>query len=633
MMILRKVVNIQKTESKRRAGERRICFIVPAMLLFALLTGGCKQALFTSIDLPEEKTGSGMGLQARAVYLSEPDEIKDLFNSFLSERGVLPVLVTIRNNDTVPLRLHSRNGMPIRDEFSGFFLSAGSDKLEPIHPMDVVRIVRDDEKSRAYREADGVDVVKGALLPPLGVWYVWEEYRSRREFKPLIEASLFPAKYGGVFEPLTLNPGEEASGYLYFAVGQENIPYDSVMAEVKETGKVDFSGNKKSVTVATYRLKEDWKGELILSCRPSPVSMGNEESGPFSRIDSLPSSQVFFSSADGFFALIPGRKGRSLVYGRADQNNTAIVSSGLSVITDFSSDGVEISGVSVMDGLAVCAVHFTRRSRVMIVELGDGGPRLLNTVEFDRKTEKVFFLRGKPGARPEAFAVTSDAFCHRIPLDSKGKISYLKLGNDVLDIAVDSRSRLFVFAGDEMRIYKRGEERLFEPVSNMESGRFDIDVVGEFGDRLVMLGRGRKGSGDTLRVFDARLEEEVSRLSLPTRVVLTGLSLPGVTSPGETLVEEAFASESLAGVIDDGLLVLLDEGTLLDIGIDSDGNLFIRNSGWFPGIFTAMTAKGGTMTLFGDDGAILTGTMEGSEPVDLRGGVEVSVDRSAPRPR
>lgn len=609
---------IRRTKNKGRDGYRRACRSVPAILLFIFLAGGCNKGLFTSIELPEERSGQGMGLQAGAVYLSEPDEIEDLFNAFLPARGVLPILVTIRNNDTVPLRLHSRNGLPLRDEFSGFLLSTGTDTLEPVHPLDVVRIMRDDDEGRTYRKADGVDVVTGALLPPLGAWYAWEEYRSRREFKPLVEASLLPAMYGGVFEPLTLSPGEEASGYLYFTVGPEDIPYDSVMAIVEDSRKVDFSGEKKSSTVLRYRLKEDWNGNLILSCRPSPAPSGSDGTGSFVRNDSLPSSQVVFPSAGRFFALIPGRKGRTLVFGRSDQGGPAIVSRGFSVIKEFSSDGVEISGAAVMDGLAVCAVHFTRRSKVMVVDLADGGARLMNTVEFDRKTEKVFFLRGESGSAPSAFAVTSDAFCHQIPLDRGGKDSYMKLGNDVEDIGVDGSGRLFVFAGDELRIYKKGSRRLFEPASNMVPGRFDIEVVGEFGHRLVMLGRGRKGAGDTLRVFDTRMGEEVSSLAFPTEVVLVGAVRAG---------------EAHADLTDDRLLVHLGEGTLLDIGIDSGGRLFVRDSAYFPGIFTAMTVRGKVVTLLGDDGAILTGMMEGAPPAAMPCGTVVSVDRASPRPR
>ncbi|MBU8922481.1 MAG: hypothetical protein KOO63_11745 [Bacteroidales bacterium] len=612
--------DIRKAKDRGRGGNRRGCRFVPAMLLFIFLSGGCNKGFFTSIELPEESSGSGMGLQAEAVYLSDPDEISDLFNAFLPARGVLPILVTVRNNDTVTLRLHSRNGLPLRDEFSGFLLAAGVDTIEPIHPLDVVRIIRGNGQVRAYREVDAVDVVTGTLFPPLGAWYAWEEYRSRREFKPILKASLLPSRYGGAFEPLTLSPGEEASGYLYFAVDSEYIPYDSVLAVV-ESRKVDLLGKKKSKTIATYRLKEDWNRELILSCLPSPVPEGDEGAGAFVCNDSLPSSQICFPStgrdrssgkqeeeSDGIFALIPGKKGRSLVFGRPDQGGSAIVSSGFSVIKEFSSDGVDISGAAVLDGLAVCAVNFTRRSKVMVIDLARGGARLMNTADFDRKIEKVFFLRGEDGSAPEVFAFISDNSCHRVPLGRGEKDRYMKFGNDIKDIALDGRGRLFAFSGDELRIWERGGRRLFEPVSNNMPGRFDVEIVGEFGERLVMLARGRKGAGDTLRVFDTDLIEEVSAIAVPAGVVLTGAT-------------------------DEGLLVHLEEGTLLEFGIDSDGELFIRDSVYFPGRFTAMTATGGVVTLLRDDGDILTGMMEGGPPTALRGGIVVSVDRSPPRPR
>ena len=43
--------------------------------------------------------------------------------------------------------------------------------------------IRGDDIGRAYREADGVDVVTGSLFPPLGAWMAW-----RRGRHPLLAA-------------------------------------------------------------------------------------------------------------------------------------------------------------------------------------------------------------------------------------------------------------------------------------------------------------------------------------------------------------------------------------------------------------------------------------------------------------
>ena len=107
-------------------------------LIISFFAVSCKKIVPSLIDLPDTRLSRGAGIDINARFLSDTEELKYHFKSFLPDSGIVPVLVGIRNNDIVSFRIHSMNSLDLRDEFNGFSLLINGEEVFPLHPAGVV---------------------------------------------------------------------------------------------------------------------------------------------------------------------------------------------------------------------------------------------------------------------------------------------------------------------------------------------------------------------------------------------------------------------------------------------------------------------------------------------------------------
>ncbi|MCU0639549.1 MAG: hypothetical protein MUF59_06750 [Candidatus Krumholzibacteria bacterium] len=581
--------------------------MVPAVLALALALSSCNKVPITSIPLPEEKGVSAPGLTVSAAFLYDTAEIEHLFRSFLPEHGVVPVLVAVRNDGSELVTLFSKNSLGLREDFGGFSLSAGDSTLEPLHPLDVVAIARNEGRKRAYRKGSRTDIFAGAIMPPAGIYYAWKGIREYREFKPLVAASLFPALYNGLFEPLTLQPGEERSGYLYFNLDDEDSPYESI-GEIVER-------EQKEETVFSHRLKEGFTPDQELVARPARAAAGPAGSyGSLSAAAKMPASEIFFlretgsggagidSPGGNFLAIFRDGGSESLVLGRM---NGGSVEGDPVRIRKFSGESASIADAAAAgDGRIVCAVNFKRKSKVFLVaggaaaiagpgggrgaEIG-GGMTLEREIELPRSVRKVF------ATREGFFALTSDSFCRFVPFDEGKAGDYRKLGSDVRDAVLLPGGDLFVLDGPEGYIVGLGENDRWSMKGEPAPLPGDPVSAGILGEKLVMKIPGRNDFGDTLVVFDPGSMSEISRIGLRGRA-------PFVSARGERI------------------LAAVEEGTILDIRLGDDGTPRIHQSAWLPFDMIGLSGDGSGITAVSADGTPYHGPLEGAPPLALEDG-------------
>jgi hypothetical protein len=571
---------------------RRAAF--SAALLLALSLSSCRKVPITSIELPEDRAEAAPGLSVRAAFLYDPAEIEHLFKSFLPMHGIVPVLVAVRNDGAEPACLFSRNSFDLREEFGGFSLCVGDSVLEPLHPIDVVSIARNEGRLRSYRKSAKKDIVAGMVLPPAGVYYAWKGFREYREFKPLVAASLLPALYEGLFEPLVLQPGEERSGYLYFNLDGKDSPYESIEEIVEK--------EEEKETVLKHRLKEGFALNHELVAKPARAAAGPGGSfGALAAADSLPAKEIFFlndaepgSGGEAFFAILKGGGSESLVLGRM---NGGVIEAPPVYIKKFSGESASIAGAAAGHGRIVCAVNFKRTSKVFLVAggaaagAGDdrgaeirGGIALEREIELPRSVRSVFIAQGG------FYALTSDSFCTFFPFDALAAGDYRKLGSDARAVFPLPGGELAVFDGSEVylagltdsdRLSRKGEPA---PLPG------DPEPLGLLGGRLLLRIPGRKNLGDTLVVFDAGSMEEISRIGLRGR-------------------------PSLVSIHSEGVLAALEEGTILDIGPGEDGAPCVHRSAWLPFDPIALSGNGNGITAVSAGGTIYFGPLDGAPPL------------------
>ncbi len=587
-----------------------------AVILLVLAFSSCRKVPVTSIVLPEEKEASGAGLSIGAVFLYDPGEIEHLFKTFLPLYGVVPVLVTVRNDGTGTLGFFSRNTLALRDGFDGFSLEVAGVKLEPLHPLDVVSMARNEGRQRHYRKSGKIDIVTGTVLPPAGVYYAWQGFREYREYKPIVSASLPPVLYCGLFEPLILRPGEEKTGYLFFAMEEEKSPYESIEKVVER--------EEKEETVLVHGLKENypWRPELVVN--PAQSGPGTEGSyGTLAVAAKVPAREIFFlpepgtgPRGEGFLAIYTEGGSESLVLGR--MNGGSVEGTPLTV-KEFSGASSRIADAAAGEGRLACAVNFKRKSRIFLlagagvgggagIESGTGagnggtalaggggigeddgseepgGFSLVGEMELPRNVRRVFMTR------EGFFALLSDGFCRFFPFDDRRAGDYVKLGNNVRDAVVSAGGDLLVFDGRDVSIFGLAEKDRFARKGNPLPLRGDPTVAGAFGDTLILKVPGEDDLGDTLLVYDMATRAEISRISFRGRIQRVSIHPKGI-------------------------LASMQEGTILDIRLGAGGTPYIHGSAWLPFDLMGLSGGGSEITAVSYDGLCYHGPLDGAPPL------------------
>ncbi|MBN2071017.1 MAG: hypothetical protein JW814_06120 [Candidatus Krumholzibacteriota bacterium] len=567
--------------------QRRLstAFLI-AVLVFSMYS--CRKTLYSSIDISDTGPAPGAGVEIDARFLSDPEEIEDLFHSFLPDSGIVPILVGIRNNDTVPLRIHSANSLDLRSEFEGFSLLIGGKEIAPVHPAQVIAMVKGLRRPADYRKYGGKEIATGAVILPLGAFYAWKGFKEYREYRPLIKASLLPAERGGVFRPLRLEPGEEVNGYLYFPLLPSEVPYTSETVQIVRSSRkkteylrdLDISlvhDVRLKVKVSAARIEDIPRYQQIVTRDTLELS-----SGIFCRRDrEILSGVLPGKSRRGVFGIRPGSGGTSLVYFDYGEGDFKSPHDGDFVeIKKFGGTSADIADAEVFGQYAGCAVDFKRRSRVFILRNGEAGdnPEIVAVRDYERKAKRIFLYE------EGFFVITEDAFCYFEDYTGK-KSSYWKLANDFQD-AYLLDDGTFLLLGKKGAVLISGNDtgRSRSRVS-VSLANADRNICGIIDEDVVFIQRGKGESGDTLVIFDASRLEEKGRMPLGSRA-------------------ESFGMEG------DHILMQLEEGTVIDLEKKSNPEFIINRSAWSESRFVSMTLDGRSFEAITGEGLMLRGRID-----------------------
>lgn len=550
-------------------------------LIISFFAVSCKKIVPSLIDLPDTRLSRGAGIDINARFLSDTEELKYHFKSFLPDSGIVPVLVGIRNNDIVSFRIHSMNSLDLRDEFNGFSLLINGEEVFPLHPAGVVEKIRGAGKVEEYRKYGKKDIAAGAVFPPLGAYYAWKGFKEYREFRPMVKASLFPALYSGMFEPLVLEPGDEVNGYLYFLVKPEDVPY--------VTREIEIVRLNKKKTGFVHHFKKTNSVDFMLTARLSVTeTVSLRESDSFPANDSLHADQAFFcrttagiagseDETSGFpwklFTISSDSEKASLSC-TSEKDSGAGVAGRMHRVKIFGGKSATIVDAVQRNDLCACAINFKRKSQAYILRTSNGSPEVVTTSDYDRQLKKIFLLEHG------FLAVTEDGFCYFERYDSSCRTVYKKLGNDLRDAAFSSGGKLLVFSGRKIDEFGTAGDDLLKHLRRKGLPGADRRVVGQLGNMIILVHSGKGVAGDTLVSFDSGQLEETARM------------------PFSGMVQ---AAEIHAG----GILVQLDEGTIIDLAPLDDGNFRIHESAWLPVRILAARKSGGIMTAVTESGNLV----------------------------
>jgi hypothetical protein len=497
----------------------------------------------SDVGMKGEPTGTELAVSAR--FVTADDDVSGFFKKLMPDSGITPVRVAIRNDGDATLLIHSANGMDVGTPFEGLSLVAGGTTYLPVHPKDAVAL-----------------------------YLVYNEVDIGRYYRPLFGKSIFRALEDGMFEPVRLEPGQERTGYLYFAIPRGARP-DSCELVVRASVS---SGTPYSLTGSHFTLSRD---EF-----PFFSAEGGEDQ-----------SKANISSCDApygyLFALAEDAgtpvKGLYLARVRSlDPESDSLWTR----MSDVSSKSAAIADATCLGSLAACAVNFKSKSRVYFLQCGED-PRAYGERYFPRGVRHVFLHSGG------AFVVTDNGFCHSYSGSSHSWRRGVKLGMDVEETGL-YRGRLFAFLKNkEINVFGESESGVLTLVERHSLQERAMSAIGLVGGKLALLNRGEATRGDAISLFD------VDSMSQMTMKRLSG-KVAAAASDGSSLV------------------VQFEEGTLVRL-VPGSGDAFdVAEAGYLP--FTARVLKAAPhgFIAIGKTGAFVVGEI-GSWSPGASGAVETSV--------
>lgn len=437
----------------------------------ALASPSCRYFQRGPKDVGLASAPTGTDLSAAARFVVAGDDVPEFFLKTMPDSGVVPVRVTIRNGSASPLVIHNANGMDLGAGFEGFALVVNGAMRLPLDPKEVARRMLGSGEADDFRMRSSSAFVAGAFVPPVEIYFVYTEVDVGRYYRPIFGKSFYPGFESGMMKPVRLEPGEERSGYLYFAIPAGARPDSCEL--------------------------------LVRACLPRKASR------------SLPGSSFMFTRGgeDTFLFMVgeaAGAGAHGLFMARAGELESKS-DPAWDFIAPIASKTASIADASIAGTFAACGVNFQAKGKVFLVRCGEK-PALLEEKSFSRKIRHVF--AGSGGA----FVVTEDSFCHRFDAASGTWARGVKLGNDIDDTALLD-SRLLAFskargisffdAAGDSPVARQGDKALRKAKRS---------AIGLLGGDLVILTTGKSVRCDTLALLDTGAMGEIDRGALPGKV-------------------------------------------------------------------------------------------------------------------
>lgn len=571
--------------------KRYSALLLAAVL--AVIASGCgKKVVLTDID--EGQFIPGAGIEAAATFIDDQEALKSLFKCYPPDSGVVPVYVTVKNVDARPVQIHNINYLPLNDTFRGFTLRFGDNILDPIHPLEAVMYIKGKAKVPDYKTIGAGNVVAGIIIWPLGIYYIVRGVQYSREYKPMLRNSFFPAGRGGNFDPVTIKPGEVASGFIYFPLLPEDNPYfrDDADLDVDKRGK------------ETPSLKVESRGDLKISVNPavSSSSYGDCEIPVDSMLTvrglklmrSEDGSPAGHSSGD-FFALVSNEDRGSkldLVTGSSEEVFESRSTGGFTVLSELSGKKADLVDASRWGSRAVCGVNFKQKSRIYLLERVDGKMILVAEAQFDNKIRRIV------AAEDAIYVMTNTGFCYTFEYDGLRTKRYVNIGNHVSDMVMRG-GKLLAFGKKSVLEYEIVPGH--NPKRTRQAGISSSDKTdaGLAGKGVVLKHEGRGTHGDTLVAYDPESLKEVIRQPFPGRIGIMDMSANGV-------------------------IVQMTGGMIMRI-VRQEEEYGTYEAGWIPVLATSSGRSGEIVTLISEKNRLYSFRLRSIIPEPLYEGGAVSV--------
>ncbi|MDD3642343.1 MAG: hypothetical protein PHQ19_02635 [Candidatus Krumholzibacteria bacterium] len=523
----------------------------------------------------------GAGISVAAVLPDDPGQIQKLFRSYPPDSGVVPVYLSVTNGDTAAVALHATGDLPVGERLSSISLETGSGPIAPIHPREVLMRLAGAAEAPRHRKMGAWNVVGGMLIPPLGAYYAYRWGSYALDYRPLLRNSFFPAGRGGSFEPVVIEPGETASGFLYFPLDPPENPYYTEYGPGEDTGD-------EPVPLRRVRAESGF----VLDVRPAAVpgtGSGIERVAP--RFEAAGMQRIRIETVDcgspprDLFLL--GRERGSganldlLIGSERDLARSGSLE-GFVAVKRLNNKSGRLVDASACGRFAVCAVNFKQKARLFSIDLGGAEPALAADLRLDRSVLRVFALADG------IYAITDDGFCGVYRYEDLGRTWYGRLGTSVSD-ALFWGGAILTFGAGEIEEFLCAGGRCGKTGRKGTASSGGIGDLARAGSSALAAHRGSGGLGDTLVVYDMEALREDARLALPGRI-------------------EAIDASGIAAAVQ------VEGGVVMRLEMREGAEPALTDAGWLPQRAQALLVGGDYGIMISGERAILSFDFEAIRP-------------------
>jgi hypothetical protein len=543
--------------------------------LFYLVSCRSRSAGGPSLGEAAEADSTAAGVAVTAYLIPDREEIEERFGLCLPDSGIVPIEVTLLNETEHPLVIHTSHGLAAPEPFNGLTLDTGDAEYIPIEPIDVLAVLIGGRRAIGYRRPGIFDAVIGVAVPPALFYYGHRELTVGRRYRSIFKHSIYNETKGGTIRPILVEPGEEATGVLFFYLPPDVNPYH-MGEEIADVDSARIAGLGLTVRPSAVRSLDTLSGvegwNDVAAAFPTDQVGGEDVS-----VHLAEGEPHTINGRDGIlFALPAGGKwrGGSMLAGRKAE----ILRRGASVMSEVSgkiSSSARIAGVAVAGTHAACAVDFKATSSVYIVDISST-PALLGEIDLDRKTRRIILTE------EGLLVATDDGRCRYLSIDGLDERRDVKLGRHLRDLFLFG-DRLFVMQKEELSIYSAAPPNPLVLYERRPIPEADRRFAGIQEDLIYILHGAGNGRRDTLAVYERESFEELARMVLPAEVWFTD-------TDGENL------------------LLQLDGGLVLRMLFEKGHREFKAEVvGHIPFEIALIERTGNGYTVLGKDGTLVTG--------------------------
>ncbi len=578
----------------RRGGSRVALFFIAAIAAGALLlscSSKVSKDAARDVDIDAAGTAVPEDLEVTAVLLQGRKAIEKRFKTYLPDSGIVPVEVNLKNNTDRAIVLRAMNGFPLREAYNGFMLEHGGKRFTLLSPFEALSLVMAEGKSLEYKKPGIFDAVVGVAFPPALIYYGYKEVSIGKLYRALYKNSLYPVRNSGVLEPLRLEPGGEASGYLYYFVLPEESPYPTEANDIEEGEALP----DEAPMLLVQPTDPFEVGPDTLDIRDAMKARVENEAGK-GAADAERERIIFALGMAGKW-----KKGDVLVGNLHD----ALYGSGEMVrkVSSYSSKKGRIADASMLGGRAACVVNFKSSSKVYVTDIGAGSDAGMK-YELDRRAARVILTE-------DGFiSMTEDGECRFTRYGEERAARKERLGKMSRDLFLDG-DRLVLLSKESVSFIGASGEDLLKKYDSMPLAEGRRRFIGRDGSNFYIIHESNKVGGDTIAVYDPDTFDERWRIPLPGEIECIDM--------------------------ENGLVVQIEDGTILHMSRDAAADtLRIDAVSYAPVPAGAIAYREDGFTVMGKNGLIVRGGQKPRSIPDLVKRVPVTVKESPPsssRPR